>query len=253
MIFSRNSFVMIGWFQLSHGTTRMVVAICGVSVIVAMILTVVSLKDAVIDSTLLVPKSLKGDVIVLSAKTQTILRPVPFPKRFLDRLHGIEGVESVSSVAIENARWVNPVTRQEHPIRVFGLDLEYDVIDLPGSIRRTLASNGKTPSSSMHPHVQSLVLSPIDCTRAWVCDRGQRETSRSLWNHTRGRIDCIRWKPVYHTCQFSKAFSQPRWLEESHWRGPFARSQKSRNGGATGAGNAGEGGSRVVATGDVEC
>lgn len=132
MIFSRNSFVAIGWYQLSHGTTRMIVALCGVSVIVAMILTVLSLKDAVIESTLQVPKSLKGDVIILSARTQTILRPAPFPRRFLDRLHGIDGVAAVSSVAIENARWINPETHQEHPIRVFGLDLEFDVIALPG-------------------------------------------------------------------------------------------------------------------------
>jgi putative ABC transport system permease protein len=110
----------------------MIVALCGVSVIVAMILTVLSLKDAVIESTLQVPKSLKGDVIILSARTQTILRPAPFPRRFLDRLHGIEGVAAVSSVAIENARWINPETHQEHPIRVFGLDLEFDVIALPG-------------------------------------------------------------------------------------------------------------------------
>ena len=55
-----------------------------------------------------------------------------FPRRFLDRLHGIGGVAAVSSVAIENARWVNPETHQEHPIRVFGLDLEFDVIALPG-------------------------------------------------------------------------------------------------------------------------
>ncbi len=47
-------------------------------------------------------------------------------------MHGIEGVAAVSSVAIENARWINPETRQEHPIRVFGLDLEFDVIALPG-------------------------------------------------------------------------------------------------------------------------
>ncbi len=91
MIFSRNSFAAIGWSQLSHGRTRMIVALCGVSVIVAMILAVLSLKDAVIDSTLQVPKSLKGDVIILSARTQTILRPAPFPRRFLDRLHGIPG------------------------------------------------------------------------------------------------------------------------------------------------------------------
>jgi putative ABC transport system permease protein len=132
MIFSKTSFFAIGWSQLSHGRTRMLVALSGVSIIVAMILTVLSLKDAVIASTLQVPRSLKGDVIILSARTQTILRPAPFPRRFLDRLHGVEGVAAVSSVAIENARWINPETRQEHPIRVFGLDLEFDVIALPG-------------------------------------------------------------------------------------------------------------------------
>lgn len=132
MIFSKTSFFAIGWSQLSHGRTRMLVALSGVSIIVAMILTVLSLKDAVIASTLQVPRSLKGDVIILSARTQTILRPAPFPRRFLDRLHGVEGVSAVSSVAIENARWINPETRQEHPIRVFGLDLEFDVIALPG-------------------------------------------------------------------------------------------------------------------------
>lgn len=97
-----------------------------------MVLTVLSLKDAVIDSTLQVPKSLRGDVFILSARTQTIMRPAPFPRRFLDRLHGIDQVAAVSSVAIENARWINPETRQEHPIRVFGLDLEFDVLALPG-------------------------------------------------------------------------------------------------------------------------
>jgi putative ABC transport system permease protein len=132
MMISKTSSLAIGWSQLSHGRTRMLVAISGVSIIVAMILTVLSLKDAVIDSTLQVPRSLKGDVIVLSARTQTILRPAPFPRRFLDRLHGLHGVGEVSSVAIENARWINPDTRQEHPIRVFGLDLEFDVISLPG-------------------------------------------------------------------------------------------------------------------------
>ncbi len=86
----------------------MLVALCGVSVIVAMILTVLSLKDAVIDSTLQVPRSLKGDVFILSARTQTILRPAPFPRRFLERLHGIDNVTAVSSVAIENGRWINP-------------------------------------------------------------------------------------------------------------------------------------------------
>lgn len=128
----RNSSYMLGWFQLSHGKSRMVVALCGVSVIAAMILTVLSLRDSVIDSSLLVPSSLRGDIVVLSPRTQTILRAAQFPSRFLERIHGIEGVESVSAVYFDTARWVNPETRQEHPIRVWGMELERDVLGLPG-------------------------------------------------------------------------------------------------------------------------
>ncbi len=97
-----------------------------------MILMVLSLRDAVIDSSLQVPRSLNADVFVLSPRTQTVMRPAPFPRRFLDRLRSVPNVEAVSSVSIENGRWVNPTTRLEHPIRVFGLELEFGVLSLPG-------------------------------------------------------------------------------------------------------------------------
>ncbi len=113
----------------------MFVALTGVSVIVAMILMVLSLRDAVINSSLQVPRSLNADVFVLSPRTQTVMRPAPFPRRFLDRLRSVPNVEAVSSVSIENGRWVNPTTHLEHPIRVFGLELEFGVLALPGSTR----------------------------------------------------------------------------------------------------------------------
>lgn len=132
MRFSNNSPFALGWSQLSFGKSKMMVAVFGVCAISALILSVLSLKDAVVDSTLQIPKSLKSDVIILSARTQSILRPAPFSRRLLDRVRGIEGVAATTFVTIENGQWINPDTHQEHPIRVLGLELEFDVIDLPG-------------------------------------------------------------------------------------------------------------------------
>lgn len=126
-----SSFLM-GWRQLSHGRSRMIVALIGVAVAVLLMLTVLSLKEAVFNSTLLVPSSLRGDLIVLSPRTQSVMRPARMPVRLLERVRGVEGVASVSPVTLETGKWVNPETHQEHPIRVWGLDLQADVLGLPG-------------------------------------------------------------------------------------------------------------------------
>lgn len=110
----------------------MIVALVGVSVTVLLMLTLLSLRDTVIRSSLLVPASLKGDLIVLSPRTQSLMRAAPFPRRFLNRLQGINAVDCVSAVYVENARWVNPWTKQEHLIRVYGMDLTEDILGLSG-------------------------------------------------------------------------------------------------------------------------
>jgi putative ABC transport system permease protein len=122
----------MGWRQLSHGRSRMIVALVGVAVAVLLMLTVLSLKEAVFRSSLLIPSSLRGDFIVVSPRTQSMMRPARMPARLLDRLLGIAGVASVTPVTVETGRWVNPWTRQEHPIRVWGMDLQADVLGLPG-------------------------------------------------------------------------------------------------------------------------
>ncbi|MDX2176849.1 MAG: ABC transporter permease DevC [Candidatus Sumerlaeia bacterium] len=122
----------LGWRQLSHGRTRMLIALMGVSVAVLLMLLVLSLKETVFRSSLQVASSLNGDLILLSPKTQTVQRPARFPRRFADRLRAIEGVEKVSVVYVETGRWINPWTRQQHNVRVYGLELDENVIGLDG-------------------------------------------------------------------------------------------------------------------------
>lgn len=128
----RNSSFVLGWSQLSHGRSRMIVALVGVSVTVLLMLIMLSIRDMVIQSSLHVPASLKGDLIVLSPRTQSLMRAAPFPRRFLNRLQGINAVDRVSAVYVENARWVNPWTKQEHLIRVYGMELTEDILGLTG-------------------------------------------------------------------------------------------------------------------------
>ena len=122
----------MGWLQLSHGRSRMIVALLGVAVAVLLMLTVLSLKQAVYTSSLLVPSSLRGDLIVLSSRTQSFSRPARLSVRLVARLTGIAGVASASTISTDMGKWINPWTHQEHPIRVWGLDLQAGVLGLPG-------------------------------------------------------------------------------------------------------------------------
>jgi len=122
----------MAWRLLAYGRSRSIVALVGVAVAALLMLTVLSLKEAVFRSALLVPGSLRGDLIVLSQRTLTVMRPARFPVRFLHRLRGVEGVARVSAISVDTGRWTDPWTHREHQIRVWGIDLQSDVLGLPG-------------------------------------------------------------------------------------------------------------------------
>ena len=130
-LFTRTSIGM-AWKQLSHGRSRMAVAVTGVSVAVMLMLLVLSLKETVFKSFLHVASSLRGDLILLSSKTQTVQKPASFPRRYAERLRAIEGVETVSVVYIQTGLAINPWTRNQHDVRVYGMELDEDVIALEG-------------------------------------------------------------------------------------------------------------------------
>lgn len=119
------------WRQLLHSRARFLTALAGVGVAVMLMLVQLGIRDAAYVSALAIPLRMDADIVILSPRTVTLQRPVPFSQRLAVRALSFSEVASVTPVYIQNAQWKNPVTFKENPIRVFGFDTERNLLNVP--------------------------------------------------------------------------------------------------------------------------
>jgi putative ABC transport system permease protein len=117
--------------QLMHSKARFVTALAGVGVAVMLMLVQLGIRDAAYVSALSIPLRLDAEVVMLSPKTVTLQRPVPFSRRVAARALSLPRVKSITPIYLDNAQWKNPQTHQENPIRVFGFDVERNPLQFP--------------------------------------------------------------------------------------------------------------------------
>ncbi len=116
------STIRTAWRQLSHGKVKLAVASAGVVVAVLLMLMQLGFLSAAYDSTLVVPRLIRAELIVLSPKTPTMFRSSPLPRRLLYRVPAHPSVEAVQGIYLGTARWRNPWTNDEHSVLVYGLE-----------------------------------------------------------------------------------------------------------------------------------
>lgn len=97
----------LGWAQLAHRKTRLLVALTGVAFANILIFTQLGLRAMLLDGVTLVPEHLKGDLFLVSAYAPTVDFG-SFPKIYLYRAHAVSGVDATTALYIRSANWVNP-------------------------------------------------------------------------------------------------------------------------------------------------
>lgn len=124
--------VRIAWQQLSHGRIKLAVASAGVVVAVLLMLMQLGFLRAAYDSTLVVPRRVRAELVVLSPKTPTMFRASPLPRRVIYRVPAHPAVEAVQGVYLGTARWRNPWSLAEQSIFVYGLEPYEPLLDFEG-------------------------------------------------------------------------------------------------------------------------
>ncbi|MDX2037415.1 MAG: ABC transporter permease DevC [Isosphaeraceae bacterium] len=122
----------LAWCQLSHGRIKLIVASAGVVVAVLLMLMQLGFLRAAYDSTLIVPRRVSADLIIMSSKTPSMFRPTSWSRRLLYRLPAHPAVASVQAVYLGNAKWRNPWNREEFSIFVYGLEPFRPLLDFEG-------------------------------------------------------------------------------------------------------------------------
>ncbi|MDF1666476.1 MAG: ABC transporter permease DevC [Planctomycetota bacterium] len=126
------SSVRLGWRQVSHNKTKLVVASSGVVVAVMLMLVQIGIRRGAIDSSLAVAKRLTADIVIVSPRTKSIFEPSSVPRSVLYRALAHPSVERVQSLYVGRAVFRNPWSLKEFPISVYGLDPQDPMMDLPG-------------------------------------------------------------------------------------------------------------------------
>ncbi|MEO0406559.1 MAG: ABC transporter permease DevC [Cyanobacteria bacterium P01_A01_bin.135] len=98
----------LGWAQLYHQKTRLLVAITGVAFSNILIFTQLGLRALLFDGITLVPERLRGDLFLVSAYAPTIDWG-SFSRVYLYQADAVDGVASASPLYISSENWVNPL------------------------------------------------------------------------------------------------------------------------------------------------
>lgn len=124
----------IALLQLQYQKTQTLAAILGIAFTTMLIFMQIGFRVSYLDSLTKLPNSFQGEVFVMNPSSISILWPIPFSQRPLDRVRALEEVESTTPLYLGLHLWRNPrnpviFLRQ---ILVIGVPLKSGIIALPG-------------------------------------------------------------------------------------------------------------------------
>lgn len=118
--------------QLKHEKVRFLVALSGIVFAVVMMFMQLGFRDALFDSSVLLHKSMQGEIFLLHPKSSALLALKSFSRYYLYQTLGFNEVESASPLHLGYATWKNPWNFDTRAIFIIGIDPSNNVLALPG-------------------------------------------------------------------------------------------------------------------------
>ena len=112
----------LAWLQMSRVKSKLLVAIAGITFADILMFVQLGVKDALIDSQVALYTTLQGDLFVVNELSDNLQSIKSFSRDNLYQASGVQGVESVTSLYVGQARWRNPENDTERQIFVYGVD-----------------------------------------------------------------------------------------------------------------------------------
>ncbi|BAZ13904.1 DevC protein [Calothrix sp. NIES-4071] len=121
------------WLQLSFQKRRLFIAICGISLAIALVFMQLGLRAAVFDSAVALHKSLQGDIFLVNPSSTSLIYMAPISVRRLNQTLALEEIDYVTPIYLGWARFKNPqIKNYWRHIYVIGFDISHNVLNLPG-------------------------------------------------------------------------------------------------------------------------
>lgn len=129
--------IPLAWLQLKREKVRLLIAIAGIGFAVFLMFVQLGFRDALFNSAIRFHENVKGDIMLLSTRSNSLISIQSFPQRRLYGLLGLETVENISPVYVGFGLWKNPFWEglpksQTRQLMVLGVDPNDDVLSVPG-------------------------------------------------------------------------------------------------------------------------
>lgn len=123
--------IPLAWLQLARQKVRFIVALAGIAFVVVLMFMQLGFQDALYESATQVHQKLKGDLFIISSQYKALTSQQSFPRSRLYQVLGFEGIESVSPLYVQFAKFKNPQNGEKNPIYVLGVDPASPAFDIP--------------------------------------------------------------------------------------------------------------------------
>ncbi|MBD2437969.1 FtsX-like permease family protein [Nostoc sp. FACHB-110] len=121
----------LGWLQLSHEKSRLLVALSGIAFADVLMFMQLGFETALYDSNTRLHRSLEADIVLISPQARNLQSMSSFSRRRLYQAMDVPGVNSAEAMYFSNSIWKNPQTRRETGVLVIGLNPDKPAFDLP--------------------------------------------------------------------------------------------------------------------------
>lgn len=121
----------LGWLQLSHEKSRLLVALSGIAFADVLMFMQLGFQNALYDSNTRLNRVLQTDIVLLSPQARNIQSLSTFSRRRLYQAADIQGVKSAEALYISTVTWKNPQTRRKTTIQVMGFNPDQPALKLP--------------------------------------------------------------------------------------------------------------------------
>ena len=92
----------LGWLQLSHEKSRLLVALSGIAFADVLMLMQMGFQTALYDSNTRLHRSLQADIVLTSPQARSLQNMPPFSRRRLYQAMDIPGVYSAEAMYVNN-------------------------------------------------------------------------------------------------------------------------------------------------------
>ncbi|RCJ18207.1 ABC transporter [Nostoc minutum NIES-26] len=121
----------LGWLQLSHHKSRLLVALSGIAFADVLMFMQLGFQNALYDSNTRLNSVLLADIVLMSTQSRNTQNLSTFSRRRLLQAADIPGVKSTEAMYIGLFTWKNPQTRRKTTLQAIGFNPEEPALNLP--------------------------------------------------------------------------------------------------------------------------